>query len=248
MLEGKKIIVTGASRGIGRAIALACAREGAAVGINYRISEEQAQAVQDEIARRFQRPALLLPFDVRDSRAVGEGITRFMGKEGRIDGLVNNAAINLPGLLVTLDLQKIQEQIETNLLGPILCARAVLPVMMAQRGGVILQVGSVTAARASPGQAVYAATKGALESLARALAVEYGRKGIRSHCIRPGPVETDMFRNTQTLAGDEILKRIPLHRFGQAEEIADLAVFLLSDRSGFITGAVHTIDGGYLQG
>lgn len=248
MLEGKKILVTGASRGIGRAIALACAREGAAVGINYRASEEQAKAVQDEIARCFQRPALLLPFDVRDSKAVDEAISRFTEKEGRIDGLVNNAAINLPGLLVTLDLQKVREQMEVNLLGPILCAQAVLPAMMAQCGGVILQVGSVAAARPSQGQAVYAATKGALESLTRALAVEYGRKGIRAHCIRPGPVETDMFRNTQTLAGDEILKRIPLRRFGQPEEIADLAAFLLSDRSAFVTGSVHTIDGGYLEG
>src|SRR5207249_2317852 len=145
MLEGKKIVVTGASRGIGRAIALACARAGAVVGLNYRASEESARALEKAHLNRF----ILLPFDVRD------------------------------------------------------------------------------------GEAVYAATKGGVEAQTRALAVEYGRKGIRVHAIRPGPIETEMLESTQAWAADEILARVPLHRLGRPEEVADLAVYLLSDKAGF---------------
>lgn len=244
MLEGKKIVVTGASRGIGRAIALACARAGAVVGLNYRASEESARALEKAHLNRF----ILLPFDVRDGEAVSAAVARFRERAGRIDGWVNNAGINLPDLLLSASPQKIREQIDVNLAGPILCAQAVLPVMLEQHSGVILNMSSVAATRPSRGQAVYAATKGGVEALTRALAVEYGRKGIRVHAIRPGPIETEMLESTQAWAADEILARVPLHRLGRPEEVADLAVYLLSDKAGFITGSVHTIDGGYVQG
>src|SRR5213592_1381672 len=155
MLEGKKILVTGASRGIGRAIALACARAGAIVGLNYRSSEESARALQKENLNRF----ILLPFDVRDGVAVSAAVAEFRERAGRIDGWVNNAGINLPDLLLSAAPQKIREQIEVNLAGPILCAQAVLPVMLEQHSGVILNISSVAATRPSRGQAVYAATK-----------------------------------------------------------------------------------------
>jgi 3-oxoacyl-[acyl-carrier protein] reductase len=241
MLEGKKIVVTGASRGIGRAIALACARAGAVVGLNYRTSEESARALQEENLNRF----ILLRFDVRDGEAVSAAVAQFREHAGRIDGWVNNAGINLPDLLLSATPQKIREQIDVNLTGPILCAQAVLPVMLEQHSGVILNISSVAATRPSRGQAVYAATKGGIEALTRALAVEYGRKGIRVHAIRSGPIETEMLESTKALAADEILARVPLHRLGRPEEVADLAVYLLSDKAGFITGSVHAIDGGY---
>lgn len=247
-LAGKKVVVTGASRGIGRAIALACAREGAVVGINSRAAGEEAQAVQREIGERFGRAALLLPFDVRSPDAVAAGVARFRAEQGRIDGWVNNAGINLPDLLVAATPERMREQVEVNVLGPLFCARAVIPEMMAERGGVIVNVGSVAAARPVRGQAVYAATKGALESLTRALAVEYGRKGIRVHCLRPGPISTAMIETTQALAGEELLARVPLRRLGRPEEVAEMTVFLLSDAAAFVTGSVHTIDGGYLAG
>lgn len=244
MLEGKSIVVTGAGRGIGRAIAAACLEAGAFVGLNYRASEKEARALYEGFPGR----SLLLPFDVRRSEEVENAVARFVEKAGRIDGWVNNAAVNRPGLLVAAGLDQIREQIETNLLGPVVCAKAVLPAMMRQRSGVLLNVSSVSAVRPSQGQAVYAATKGGVEALTRALAREYGRKGVRVHGIRPGPIETDMIQATRALAEDEVLSRIPLQRLGKPEEVADLAVYLLGDRAAFISGSIHTIDGGYLEG
>jgi 3-oxoacyl-[acyl-carrier protein] reductase len=143
--------------------------------------------------------------------------------------------------------ERIREQLDVNLLGPILCVQAALGVFLEQRSGVILNISSVAAIRPARGQAVYAASKGGLESLTRALAVEYARKGIRVHGIRPGPVDTRMMESTAALAEAEVISRIPLGRLGRPEEIADLAVFLLSDRATFVTGSIHTIDGGYLE-
>jgi len=232
-----RVIITGASRGIGRAIALACARSGATVGVNvHRTEPEPIEG------------AMLLRFDVADSHAVEEGLHAFVAQHGGIDVLVNNAGINLPSLLATASDEDIDAMIRTNLYGTIYCTRAVIPTMLRQRAGVIINMSSVAAERPFRGQAVYAATKGAIESFTRAVAVEYGRKGIRCHCIRPGPVDTEMFAATKELAGEEVLSRIPLRRYSTTDDVARLALFLMSDDAAGITGAIHTVDGGFTAG
>jgi len=178
---------------------------------------------------------------------VGAAVARFREAQGRIDGWVNNAAVNHPALLLAAEDDRIREQVAVNLVGPMVCARAVLPVMVEQRAGVILNVSSVAATRPTRGQSVYAATKGGLESLTRALAVEYGRKGIRVHAIRPGPIVTDMMKATSALAGETVVERTSLRRMGTPEDVAGLAVYLLSDLASFITGSVHAVDGGYVE-
>jgi 3-oxoacyl-[acyl-carrier protein] reductase len=241
MLAGRRIVVTGANGGLGLAIARACLEAGATVGLNVHREHTGARA----LAERAPDQALLLPFDVRDAAAIAGGIAEFRAFAGGIDGWVNNAGVNRAGLLVTAASERIREQLDVNLLGPILCARAVLPLMLEQKGGVIVNVGSAAAARPYRGQSVYAATKGALEAFTRALAVEYGARGIRAHCLRPGPIDTPMLAATRALAEHDLLARVPLGRLGRPEEVAQLAVCLLSERRTFLTGSVHTVDGGY---
>ena len=244
MLKGKRIIITGASRGIGRAIAVACAREGAVIGVNSNLSASTAKALCDEIGSA----AIPLPFDVSSAGAIRAAFDFFVQETGGIDVLVNNAGINLPALLVSATDKEVEAMLKTNLAGPILCTRAALPVMLQQHSGVVLNVSSVAAVRPVRGQAVYAASKGGIEALTRAVAAEYARKGIRCLCIRPGAIDTAMLSMARNVALPEILSRIPQNRLAAPEEVAELAVFLISDRCGYITGSVHTIDGGSAAG
>lgn len=247
MLNDRRVMVTGASGGIGRAIAQACAREGAVVGIGYHRGARAAEELLRETEGLGGR-AHLLPGDVTVAADVARMTADFIAKEGRIDAWVHAAGVCRTGLLATLEDEPIQAQIDVNLLGPILCARAALSPMLRQRAGVLLFVGSVAAARPSRGQAVYAATKGALESFAKAIAVEYAKKGIRAICLVPGAVDTPMLRGTLALAEDEVTARIPLRRIASPQEVAQTAVFLLSDRAAYMTGCVVTVDGGYSVG
>ena len=245
MLENKNILITGASRGIGRAIALEAARYGARVGINYYQSKKQAHALAQQIQTAGLASPLLLRFDATRPLEIQEGLESFLNAFGQIDGWVNNAATHNPGLLPVLSEEEIRRQIDSALLGPVFCCRTVIPCMLQNKKGSIVNIGSTVTEKAFRGQAVYASAKGGIVSLTRALAFEYARKGVRVNCVQPGPSETDMLAATINLAGDEILKQIPQGRYCPPQEIAALVVFLLSDSSASITGACINIDGGY---
>jgi 3-oxoacyl-[acyl-carrier protein] reductase len=245
MLDGKNVIVTGSGRGLGRAIALHAARHGACVGINYLRSEAGAVELRDQIKASGAPESVLLPFDATQKSAIEEGIGCFLRVRPRIDGWVNNAACNLPGLLPMLTESEIRTQIESALLGPVLCCQAIIPHMLGERAGAILNIGSITAEKVFRGQSVYAAAKGGVASLTRALAFEYARKGIRVNCLQPGPADTDMFKQTDGLRSDRFMSDMPQGCLVDAESVAAMAVFLLSDGARSITGSVVNVDGGY---
>lgn len=247
-LEGKLALITGASRGIGRAIALAFAAEGADVVVNYVSRPEQAQAVVEELGRGGRR-AISIKADVADREQVEAMVARVWQDFGSIDLLVNNAGIETIAPLIDLTDEQWERVTAVNLKGSWLCAQVVARKMIAEgRGGAIVNVGSIQAGLALPGRTHYAPTKRGVEGLTRNLAAELAPHGIRVNCIHPGVIETDM---TQWVIGDPeilpvVLDKIPLHRPGQPDEVAPAAVFFASDEASYITGQCLYVDGGML--
>ncbi|MGC4095253.1 MAG: SDR family oxidoreductase [Polyangiaceae bacterium] len=181
MLQGKRIVVSGATGGIGRAIARRCARAGALVGVHGHTQSDAARALAHELG------GLSLQFDVRDAAALEREVARFVAERGGIDGWVNAAGVHRAALLVNAESDAIELQLDVNLLGTIQCTRAVMPHLLRQRQGVVVNLSSVAAVSPVRGGAVYAASKAGIEAFTRAVALEYGRKGIRAVCVRPGP-------------------------------------------------------------
>ena len=239
MLRGKSVVVTGASGGIGSAIARRCAAEGARVGVHYHARREPAEALARELG------GVALGFDVRDVAGIAAGIDTFTAGGEGLELWVNAAGVHNAGLLVSVDEAALVEQISVNLLGTILCTRAVLPRLLQQRAGVVLNVSSVSATAPVPGGAAYAASKAGVEAFTRAVALEYGRKGIRAVCVRPGPIQTPMLSTALALGGDQAQNRTALRQLGEPADVASLAVYLLSEQARFITGSVHAVDGGF---
>jgi 3-oxoacyl-[acyl-carrier protein] reductase len=236
-------IVTGGSRGIGRAIARQLGCEGARVVVGYHQADEAALAVVNDIEAQGGI-AVAYQADVTDARAV-KGLIRFaLQNYGRIDILIANAGAVRDQLIAAMTLEQWEAVIQTNLRGPFLCIREVVPIMMRQKSGAIITISSIAAEKAGRGHCNYVAAKGGLNSMTRSLAVELAPKNIRVNAVAPGVILTEMTQRVRDLAADEILGQIPLKRFGQVEEVAQAVCFLASDAAGYITGEILHVTGG----
>ncbi|OKH35373.1 3-oxoacyl-[acyl-carrier-protein] reductase [[Phormidium ambiguum] IAM M-71] len=243
-LRGQVAIVTGASRGIGRAIALALATEGANVVVNYASSSTAAEEVVAEI-NSMGCEAVALKADVSQVEQVENLLNTVTQKWGRIDILVNNAGITRDTLLLRMKPEDWQAVIDLNLTGVFLCTRAVSKLMLKQRSGRIVNITSVAGQMGNPGQANYSAAKAGVIGFTKTIAKEFASRGITVNAVAPGFIETDM---TSNLKSEEILKFIPLGRYGKPEEIAGMVRFLAADSAAaYITGQVFNVDGGMVM-
>ncbi len=246
-LKDQVAIVTGGSRGIGRAIALAFAAEGAKVAVVYRGSQEAADKVVAEIVQTGGS-AIAVQADVADGASVKACVARVEQELGPVTILVNNAGVIADNLFVRMTPEEWQKVVQTNLGGTYHFCHEVAFLMMQRRKGRIINVSSVAASHVNPGQANYAASKGAINSFTRALAVELAKRGVNVNAIAPGFIETDMSAAVRNKAGDKISKYIPMRRIGTPEDVARVAVFLAGPESAYITGQVLTVDGGLSLG
>ena len=242
-LQDKVALITGGSRGIGRAICHAMAGAGARVVVNYRSSREEAESLCREI-NEAGGSALGCQADVSDPEQV-EALFKFIeGEFGRLDILVNNAGVIKDTLLLSMKLSDWDRVMDANLRGTFLCTRLGAEMMFRQRAGKIINMSSVSAIRSSRGQANYAASKGGVISFTRACAAELAGRGVQVNAVLPGFVETDMTRRVMSRAGKQTLERIPAGRFGQPDDIAGLVLFLASPQADYITGQAIPVDGG----
>jgi 3-oxoacyl-[acyl-carrier protein] reductase len=246
-LKDQVALVTGGSRGIGKAVARAFAAEGAKVAVVYRGSQAAADALVQELTQAGQT-AIALQCDVADYVAVEACVKKVEEQLGPVNILVNNAGVIEDGLFVTLEPDRWNKVINTNLGGTYNFCHAVAMAMARKRAGRIINVSSVAATHVNPGQTNYSASKGAINSFTRALAVELAGRNVTVNAIAPGFIETDMSAAVRNKAGDLIKKFIPLKRIGTPEDVAKVAVFLASADSAYITGQVLTVDGGLSLG
>lgn len=242
-LQGKVALITGGSRGIGRAIAVLFAAEGARIALNYAGNSEAAQKVKAEIEDNGGE-CFLFQGNVGDFSSV-EGLTAaVVEKMGRIDILVNNAGITRDNLLLRMKEQEWDDVLNINLKGVFNCTKAVSKYMLKQREGKIISISSIVGLQGNAGQANYAAAKAGIIGFTKSMAKELGSRGIRVNAIAPGFIQTDMTQVLNEEVKKSLLQSIPLQRVGKPEDIAKAAVFLASTESDYITGQVIVVDGG----
>ncbi|WHY93567.1 3-oxoacyl-[acyl-carrier-protein] reductase [Neobacillus cucumis] len=245
-LAGKAVLVTGASRGIGREIALELARQGANVAVNFAGSEAKANEVVDEI-KALGRDAFTVKCDVSNSEEVASMVKETVDRFGKLDILVNNAGITKDNLLMRMKEEEWDDVISINLKGVFLCTKAVTRQMMKQRYGRIINIASIVGVSGNPGQANYVAAKAGVIGLTKTTAKELAARNITVNAIAPGFITTDMTDKLTEDIKTEMLKQIPLARFGEPKDIAKVTAFLASDDSSYMTGQTLHIDGGMVM-
>ncbi|HWJ80475.1 MAG TPA: 3-oxoacyl-[acyl-carrier-protein] reductase [Niallia sp.] len=242
-LAGKVALVTGASRGIGKSIAIDLAKNGADVIVNYAGSVDRANEVVEEI-KKLGRNAISIQCDVSNSESVSEMIKTSLSTFGTIDILVNNAGITKDNLLMRMKESEWDDVINTNLKGVFLCTKAVTRPMMKQRKGRIINITSIVGVTGNPGQANYVAAKAGVIGFTKTSAKELAQRNITVNAIAPGFITTDMTEQLPEDIKNTMLTQIPLGQFGKTEDISNAVVFLASDESSYITGQTLHIDGG----
>ncbi|MCM1566437.1 MAG: 3-oxoacyl-[acyl-carrier-protein] reductase [Candidatus Dehalobacter alkaniphilus] len=243
MLKGKTAVVTGASRGIGRAIALKLAEQGANIAVNYVSSEQEGLKLAQEI-ENFGGRALVLKADVSVFSEAEQLIAMAKAEFGTIDILVNNAGITRDGLLMRMSEDDFDRVVEVDLKGVFNCTRHAVPIMVKQRSGRIVNITSVVGILGNAGQVNYAAAKAGVIGLTKSLAKEIGSRNITVNAVAPGFIETDMTSGLSDKVKELTKESIALKRFGKPENIADTVLFLASDAGEYITGQVISVDGG----
>jgi 3-oxoacyl-[acyl-carrier protein] reductase len=242
-LKDKVALVTGGSRGIGRAVSLRLAKDGAHVVVNYARNEKAAEETLQKILEQGGSGEIA-PFDVSDYRSVQQAVGAIVKKKGRLDILVNNAGISADGLIAMMKEEDWDRVIANNLKGVFNCCRAVVRQMIRQHGGRIVNISSIVAATGNAGQVNYSASKAGIEGFTKSMARELGARNICVNAVAPGFIETDMTAFLKEEEREKVRSGIPLERLGTPEDVAGVVRFLVSDDAGYVTGQILHVNGG----